>query len=193
MTRRHQLADEPGRGRFAGVDASAGQQQVADQGVAQVPLESRNPAESGYKPQSQLGEAKPGRTVGHNHIAGQRQFEPSAEDNSLNSRHRGERDLVDPIEYPMDAFQEIANPGVSFRRAVRLQPGIELPEVGSGAEPRLHRAVDHQGFASDRLFLQLLGEPLQLLQCERPDFIAGLPVQAQFEISLAKLKESVSP
>ena len=77
--------------------------------------------------------------------------------------------------------QEIANPGVSFRLAARLQPEIELSEVGPGAEPGLHRAVDHQGFGPDRLFLQFLDEALQLLQRKRPDFVAGLPVQPQLE------------
>ena len=175
------MADQPGRGSLGGIDAPAGQQQVADQGVAQIPLESRNSAEPGDQPQPQFGEAEPGGTVGHDHIAGQRQLEPSSEDDSVYRRHRGQRDLVDPIEHPMDAFQKIANPGVSFLLVARLQPEIELSEVGPGAEPRLHRTVDHQGLGPDCLVLQCLHEALQLLQRKRPDFVAGLPVQPQLE------------
>ena len=83
------LADQPNRLGFSDIEAAAGKQQIAYHGVAQIPLQARDPAETRDQAQAQLGEGKASRLVGDDQIANQSQFEAAAEGDAVDSGDGG--------------------------------------------------------------------------------------------------------
>src|SRR5258707_321997 len=81
------LTDQTSRQRFIGVDAAAGEEQIAHDGVADVALQARDAAEAGNEAQPQLRKAEASHLIGDDQITGQRQLESSAEYNAV---HRGD-------------------------------------------------------------------------------------------------------
>src|SRR6266581_6163510 len=80
---RSDLAHQAHRRRFAGIDATPGEQQVANNRVTEVALQPRYASESGDKPQTEFGKTKARHFVGDDQITGQCQLEAAAEGNTI--------------------------------------------------------------------------------------------------------------
>ena len=76
---RDHLAHQSNLLRFGRIEASAGKQQVAHNGIAQIALQARNSAEAGDQSQAQFGKTEARHLVGDDQVADQRQLESSAE------------------------------------------------------------------------------------------------------------------
>src|SRR5580700_2691380 len=126
------------------VEAAPGQQQVANDSVAQVPLQSRNAAESWDQAETQLGKAETRHLVGNNQIADQGQFEASAKGDSVHGCDGSERSGIDGVEDAVNALQKVAYPGNSVRFFHLLGALKEFAQIGAGTEPRRQGAVDDQ-------------------------------------------------
>ena len=96
---------------FVGVDAAAGEKQIAHDGVSEVALEPRNAAETGNQTETQFGKAKARHFVGDNQIARERQFESASKGDAVDRGNRGKRGGVDCIHYTMNSFQKVADAG----------------------------------------------------------------------------------
>ena len=64
--------------RARGVEAASGEQQIADERIAQVAFKPRNAAETGNQTQPQFGKAKARELVGDDEVADEREFKAAA-------------------------------------------------------------------------------------------------------------------
>src|SRR3954464_1752673 len=78
------LTHEPDLLSLGGVETSSGQEQVANDTVAEIALQARDSAESGNEAEPEFGKRKAGEFVREYKIAHQSQFETSAERHSVN-------------------------------------------------------------------------------------------------------------
>src|SRR5207344_1989032 len=79
LTFRRKLRHQPHGLRSRSVDAPSGQKKIADKRISQVPLQAWNAAEAWNQAEAQLGKRKTRHLVGHNNVAGKREFEATAE------------------------------------------------------------------------------------------------------------------
>src|SRR5205807_7399963 len=102
------LANQPRSHGLRGIDAAAGEQQITHEAIADIASQSRNPAEAGNEPKTQLRKTEARHLVRDNQIASQRQLEAAAKRNSVHRRDRGQRRSIDGAENAMYAFEKCA-------------------------------------------------------------------------------------
>ena len=95
---RYDLAHQSNLLRLGRVETSARQQQVANDRIPQIALQTRNSAETGNQSQPQFGKTKAGHLVGDDQIAYQRELKPSAKGHAMDRRNGGQRRRIDPFK-----------------------------------------------------------------------------------------------
>ena len=111
------LAHQADRLSLRGIDAAAGEKQIAHDRVAQIALEARNAAKAGNQAEPQFGKAKARHFVGDDQVARQRQLESAAECHAVNGGNGGERSGVDRVHHAMNSLEKIADAGETLARA----------------------------------------------------------------------------
>src|SRR5208282_4275717 len=134
------LADQADRLSLRRVDASAGEEQIANERVAEITLEAWNPAESGDQPKSKLGKTKARQLIGDDQITRERELESASKCDAVDRGDRRERCFVERVHDAMNAFEKVAYPNEPGRRSERLRLAVEFAQVGAGAEAFLARA-----------------------------------------------------
>jgi len=109
-----QMRDEPGLISGFGFDGAAGEEQIADEAVANVAAEAWNSAEAGNEAEAQLGETEARHFVRDDEIAEESEFEAAAHTEAVNSSKRDERRGVDGIGHAVDALDEFSEAGNAF-------------------------------------------------------------------------------
>ena len=82
---RRQLADKPNRLGLRRVDASSGQEKIADDTISEIPLQTWNSSKSWNQSEPQLREAEARQLLGEDQVARQRQLKPSTERHAIDS------------------------------------------------------------------------------------------------------------
>src|SRR5581483_10776842 len=80
-----QLAYQSYGSGFLSIDGAARQQQIANHRIPQIALQARDSAKSRHQAEAQLGKAEARHLVGDDEVAGQRQLEPAAESDAVDS------------------------------------------------------------------------------------------------------------
>ena len=179
----HDLAHQSDLLRLGGVKTAAGQQQVAHDRIAQIPLQARDSAESRNQSQPQFRKTKTRHLVGNDQIADQRQFKPSAKGHAVNGGNGGQRRGIDAIQHAVNAFQKIAHALEQPRLFPSSATLVKLAQISPGAEPGLQLAVDDE---SMRLIFQLVQrsrEFFQFLQATASPVRCRAAMQRQFDDS----------
>ena len=86
-----ELSDQAYGLRARGVDGATGEEQIANEGVAEIAFEARDAAEAGNKARAKFGKCKARHFVGDDHVAGQREFESAAKTYAVNGGNGDER------------------------------------------------------------------------------------------------------
>ena len=108
------LRHETHRLRASGIDAAAGQQEIADEAVAKIALEARNAPETRDESEAQFGESEAGHLVSDDHIADESEFEAPAETNSVDGGDGDKRSFVEPVKDGMDALEKFTDSGAAI-------------------------------------------------------------------------------
>src|SRR5258708_991682 len=95
--------------RARGIDAAAGEKQIADERVAQIALEAGDAAEAGDQAEAQLGEGEARHLVGDDDVAGEGQLEAATKADAVNGGDSNERRGVDGVEHTVDALEELTH------------------------------------------------------------------------------------
>src|SRR3984957_2518980 len=116
-----------------GFDRAAGEEQIADETVADVAPQARDSAEAGDETKSQLGKTEARHFVGDNEIAEDSKFEAAAHAQAVNGGKGNERSGINGIGHAVDALDKHSQagdafPGRKFHRVV-----VELFQVAAGA------------------------------------------------------------
>jgi len=104
-----ELRDEADRLRASGVDAAAGEEEIANEAVAEIALEARNAAKAGNEAETKFGKSEAGHFIGDDDIADEREFESATETDTVNGGDGDERRIVEPIENRVDVLEKIAD------------------------------------------------------------------------------------
>src|SRR5256885_843851 len=106
-----ELRDQTNGLRARGIDAAAGEEQVSHKGVAQIPFETRNAAESGNQTQAQFRKSKARHFIRDDDVAGESQLEPAAKAHAMyrGNGHKGSG---------VNGIQNGVNAGEKFAHAV---------------------------------------------------------------------------
>src|SRR5271156_1271823 len=184
---RNNLTDQADGLRLGGVDAAASKQQIADDRISEISFQPRDTAETGNQPKSKFRKAKSGRLIGDDQIANQRQLKSTAKSNSLNRRDGGQWRRINCVHHPVNAFQEIPQPGCTFRRGEWPRFAVQLAEISPGAESFLSGAGNNQRM---RVALQLGKRRYKSLQFRKrggTDLIAGSAVEDQLDHAVRRI------
>ena len=183
-----QLAHQAEGVGAGGVEAAAGEQEIPHHGVAHVPLQARDAAETGHQAEPQLGKAEARQPVGHHEIASEGELQAATEADAV---HCGEGRVgpgIDGVEHGVDALQKTAHAGhPGRRRGDLLHAGVQLAEIGTGAEARRQAAVDDEGVGVIAQRLQGGDAALQLAERRGSDLVARRPVQFQLDDAVHEL------
>ena len=93
-----------------GVDAAAGEQQIADEGIAEIALQAKTAAKSRDESEAKLGEGESRHLVGDDDVAGESEFQATAETNAVDRGDGHEGRGVDGVQDRVNAFEEMADP-----------------------------------------------------------------------------------
>src|SRR5205823_1737272 len=102
------LADQSNLLSFGHVEAAAREQQVPDDRVTKIPLQSRNSPEPRNNSKSQLGKTETRGFVGDNHVARKSQLQASAENNSMYSRDGGQRGRIQRVHGVVNTLMKVS-------------------------------------------------------------------------------------
>src|ERR1051326_3143051 len=101
-----------------GVDTATGEQQIANETVAKVALETGNAPEAGNEAEAELREREASHFIGNDDVADESKFESAAETNAMNCGDGDEGSFVEPIQHSVNALEEVAD---TFGAGIFLQ------------------------------------------------------------------------
>jgi hypothetical protein len=168
-----------------GVDTAAGEEQIADESIAQVAFEAGNAAPAGNETQAKFRKSEARHFVGHDDVASQGQLEAASKTNPMDRGNGDEGRGVSGVEHRMDALQKFAGTSEALFFGQRGSTAIELAQVGPGRETMFASA----GNDADRGFWRKRteggDESFQLGERGRADFVRGLMVESELNDSLS--------
>src|SRR5579871_426889 len=171
--------------RTSGVDATASEQKIPDETVAEVALEPRNSAKTRNQPETQFWKREARHFVRHDNVAGERKLEPPAETDTMNCRNGDEGRCIDRIGNSVAALHKIADSRVALFFRKRNRTAIQLAQIRSRGKSTLLRASDdtHRGLG----FKCLHGsnELFQFAKQNRAYLIGGFAVERQIDDGVA--------
>ena len=176
---------ESGLMRGLGFDCAAGEEQIADETVADVATEARNAAKAGDKTESKLGKAEARHFVGDDQIAEQRELEAPAHTQAVNGGERDEWRRVDGVGDAMNALDESAQAGDAFLWRKMQRVGVKLLQVASNAEATGASAGDNARAGDRRKRVDGGGKLFEFAEQQRADFVEGFVVEREFDDTIA--------
>ena len=135
------LADQARILGFRGVEAAAGQQEIANYGVADVAFQARDAAEAGNQAEAKFGESKAGHLVGNDEIAYQGKLEAASKTDAVYGRHGCDWGGVDGVQYMMNTLKKLPGTTAGFRLCQLLHPFVKFAQVGAGRKAGFKLAV----------------------------------------------------
>src|SRR5215472_8904595 len=128
-------------------------QQIPDDRVAQVALQTRYATESGYESKPQFRKRKARHFVCNDDVAGKSELESAAEARAVNRRNGDKRSRVNRVHNGMNAVQKTVNSFQAFFFRNRCRLTVQLSQVPSRRKNGFSCAGDNAagGFGSERV------------------------------------------
>jgi hypothetical protein len=104
-----ELCDEAHCLRARRVDTAAGEEQVPDEAIPEIPLQAGDAAEAGNESQAKLRERETRHFIGDDDVTGESKFEAAPEAHSVNGGDGYERSGVNGVQDGVDAFQKLTD------------------------------------------------------------------------------------
>src|SRR6266853_6364885 len=171
--------------RARGIDAAAGEKQIADERVAQVAFETGDAAEAGDQAEAQLGEREAGHFVGDDDVAGEGQLETAAEADAVDGGDSSERRDVDGVEHSVDALEELTHASQALFSRERFGGTIKFTKVGAGGKALFASTRNNAGSSVCCQSRNCCRECFEVGQSLASDFVGGLVIQRQLDNTVA--------
>src|SRR5215472_16369897 len=128
-------------------------QQIPDDRVAQVTLQTRYATESGYESKPQFRKGKACHFVSNNDVAGKGELESPTQASAVNRRNGDKRSRVKRVHDGMNAVQKTVNSFQAFFFRNRCRLMVQLSQVPSRRKNGFSRAGDNAagGFGTERV------------------------------------------
>jgi hypothetical protein len=109
-----EMRDEAGLVRGFGFDGAAGEEQIADEAVADVAAETGNAAKAGDEAEAEFGKSEARHFVGDDQIAQEGEFEAATHAETVNGRESDEWSSVDGIGNAVNALDKSSQASDTF-------------------------------------------------------------------------------
>ncbi len=184
---RGELRDETDSLGSCGVDAPAGEQQIADERVPEIALQAGYAAESWDESEAKLGEGEARHFVGDDDVAGEREFQAAAETDSMDRGDGHEGRGVDGVQDRVDAFEELPDAREALLGGKGCGASYSSRKSAPAEKPCLRALVMMHAEVSGASEGNAADELLEFGEHGGTDFVGGLAIEGQFEDGVAQV------
>jgi hypothetical protein len=180
-----EVCDEAGLLRGLGFDGAAGEEQIADEAIADVAAETGYAAEAGNETEAKLWETEARHFVGDDQIAEESEFEAASHAEAVNGSEGDEGCGVDGIGHSVDSPDECSQAGNAFLWGEFQCVVVELFQIAADAEAARAGTGNDAGAGDGGEAVNGGDELFEFAQEQCANFVERFVVKSEFDNAVA--------